>query len=166
MIATHQGHTLRLPCSSAWKGLSGAIIGVQPLVELVLMPLAVILARRTGMMRLMVLGAGFGVAANVCFAATGTAGGLFAGQVLMGGVWGIFATLGIIVAQRLLPTAVATASAVFLSSTNLASALGGGIGGIAAAAIGLPAVFLIPAALGLLAVAGLAAMIRSAARVL
>ena len=142
-------------------GLSGAIIGVQPLVEIVLMPLAVLVARRVGVMRLMVVGAGFGVAANICFATTGTAAGLFAGQILMGGVWGIFAALGIIVAQRLLPTAVATASAIFLSSTALASALGGAAGGIGAATVGLPEVFLIPATLGLLAVIGLAAMTRS-----
>jgi SET family sugar efflux transporter-like MFS transporter len=67
-------------------GLSGAIIGIQPLVEIVLMPVAVIVARRIGMMQLMVIGAGFGVAANICFATTDTAAGLFAGQVLMGGV--------------------------------------------------------------------------------
>jgi hypothetical protein len=42
---------------------------------------------------------------------------MFAGQILMGGVWGIFASLGIIAAQRLLPSAVATASAIFMSST-------------------------------------------------
>ncbi|GAB1818671.1 MFS transporter [Herbidospora sp. RD11066] len=139
-------------------GLSGAIIGIQPLVEIVLMPVAVLVARRIGMMRLMVVGAAFGVAANVCFALTGTAAGLFAGQILMGGVWGIFAALGIIVAQRLLPTAVATASAIFLSSTALASALGGAAGGVGAAVVGLPLVFLAPAALGLLAVLGLAVM--------
>jgi SET family sugar efflux transporter-like MFS transporter len=143
-------------------GLSGAIIGIQPLVEIVLMPLAVLVARRIGMMRLMVIGAGFGVAANICFATTGTPAGLFAGQILMGGVWGVFAALGIIVAQRLLPTAVATASAIFLSSTALSSALGGAAGGIGAAVVGLPLVFLIPGALGLLAVIGLAAMTRSA----
>jgi SET family sugar efflux transporter-like MFS transporter len=144
--------------------LSGAVIGIQPLVELVLMPLAVLVARRIGMLRLMVLGAAFGVAANVCFATTGTAAGLFTGQVLMGGVWGIFAALGIIVAQNLLPTAVATASAVFLSSTAVSSALGGAAGGIGAAVIGLPAVFFIPAAAALLAVAGLAVMTRSTQR--
>lgn len=138
-------------------GLSGAVIGIQPLVEVVLMPLAVLVARRTGAMRLMVVGAAFGVAANVCFATTGTAAGLFAGQVLMGGVWGIFAALGIIEAQRLLPEAVATASAVFLSSTSLASALGGVAGGLGATAFGLPHLFLIPAAFGALAVLGLAA---------
>ncbi|WP_203590359.1 MFS transporter [Streptomyces sp. SID13031] len=144
------------------SGLSGAIIGIQPLVEIILMPLAVLAARRVGMMRLMVVGAVFGVAANICFATTGTAAGLFAGQILMGGVWGVFAALGIIVAQRLLPTAVATASAIFLSSTALASAVGGAAGGIGAATLGLPLVFLIPAALGLLAVIGLAVMTRSA----
>jgi SET family sugar efflux transporter-like MFS transporter len=142
-------------------GLSGAIIGIQPLVEIVLMPLAVLVARRTGMMRLMILGAGFGVAANICFAVTGTPAGLFAGQIFMGAVWGIFAALGIIVAQRLLPTAVATASAIFLSCTALASAFGGAAGGVGAAVIGLPHVFIIPAALGLLAVVGLTLMARS-----
>ena len=145
-------------------GLSGAVIGIQPLVELVLMPLAVFAGRRIGMVRLMVLGAAFGVAANLCFATTGTAAGMFAGQILMGGVWGIFAALGIIVAQSLLPAAVATASAVFLSSPAISSALGGAAGGGGAAAIGLPHVFFIPAGLALLAVAGLAVMSRSADR--
>jgi MFS transporter, SET family, sugar efflux transporter len=147
-------------------GLSGAIIGIQPLVELVLMPLAVFVGRRIGILRLMVLGAAFGVAANICFATTGTAAGLFAGQILMGGVWGVFAALGIIVAQSLLPMAVATASAIFLSSTALSSALGGAAGGIGAAVVGLPQVFLIPAGLALLAVIGLTIMTRSAGRTL
>ena len=118
--------------------LSGAIIGIQPLVELALMPVAIIVARRTGMIRLTVIGAGFGVAANICFATTGTAAGLFAGQILMGGVWGIFATLGIIISQRLLPTAIATASAIFLSSPALSSALGGLAGGLGVATSACP----------------------------
>ncbi|MFG2601050.1 hypothetical protein [Streptomyces sp. NPDC048462] len=138
-------------------------VGIQPLVEIILMPLAVVLARRTGMMRLMAVAAALGVAANICFATTGTAAGLFAGQILMGGVWGVFAALGITVAQRLLPTAVATACAIFLSSTALASALGGVAGGIGSAAIGLPHPFVIPAAFGCLAVAGLAWMARGKA---
>ncbi|MFD4668726.1 MFS transporter [Lentzea sp. NPDC058450] len=142
------------------SGLSGAIIGLQPLVEIVLMPLAVVVARRIGMLRLMVVGAGFGFAANLCFALTGTAAGLAAGQVLMGGVWGVFAALGIIVAQRLLPTAVATASALFLSAPALSSALGGAAGGVGAGVIGLPLVFLVPAVLALAAAVGLAVMAR------
>lgn len=135
--------------------LSGAVIGIQPLVELALMPVAVIVARRMGMLPLMAVGALFGVGANVLFATTGTAVGLFAGQILMGGVWGVFAGLGIIVAQRLLPTAVATASAIFLSAPALSSALGGLLGGLGAGALGLPAVFVIPAVLAFVAAAGL-----------
>ena len=140
--------------------LSGAIIGIQPLVELALMPLAVVVARRMGMLPLMVLGALFGVGANLLFATTGTALGLFAGQILMGGVWGVFAGLGIIVAQRLLPTAIATASAIYLSAPALSSALGGLAGGLGAGALGLPLVFVIPAALALAAAVGLLALNR------
>lgn len=141
--------------------LSGAIIGIQPLVEIILMPLAVVLARRTGILPLMVVAAGFGIGANLCFALTGTAVGLFAGQILMGGVWGVFAALGIIVAQRLLPSAVATASAIFLSSAALSSALGGVTGGLGAERLGLPLVFLIPAVFALIATIGLAVMSRA-----
>jgi MFS transporter, SET family, sugar efflux transporter len=141
--------------------VSGAVIGIQPLIELILMPVAVVAARRIGMMRLMVVGAAFGVGANLCFALTGTAVGMFAGQILMGGVWGVFAALGIIVAQRLLPQAVATASAVFMSSTAIASALGGLTGSVGVALLGLPHVFLAPALYGLIATVGIAALSRS-----
>jgi SET family sugar efflux transporter-like MFS transporter len=147
---------LRLPTA-----VSGAVIGIQPLIELVLMPVAVVVARRTGMMRLMVLGAAFGVGANLCFALTASPAGMFAGQVLMGGVWGVFAGLGIIVAQRLLPQAVATASAVFMSSTAIASALGGLTGSLGVGLLGLPHVFLAPALYGLVATLGIAVMSRS-----
>lgn len=140
--------------------LSGAIIGVQPLVELALMPVAVVVARRTGMIPLMAVGALFGAGANILFATTGTAAGLFAGQILMGGVWGIFAGLGIIVAQRMLPTAIATASAIFLTAPALSSALGGLSGGTGAGTIGLPLVFLIPAILALIASIGLVLLHR------
>ena len=141
--------------------VSGAVIGIQPLIELILMPVAVVVARRIGMMQLMVLGALFGVGANLCFALAGNAAGMFAGQILMGGVWGVFAALGIIVAQRLLPQAVATASAVFMSSTAIASALGGLTGGLGVTALGLPHVFFAPALYGLIATGGIAVMSRS-----
>jgi SET family sugar efflux transporter-like MFS transporter len=141
--------------------LSGAVIGIQPLVELILMPVAVVVARRIGLLQLMILGAAFGVGANLCFALTGDAAGMFAGQILMGGVWGVFAALGIIVAQRLLPQAVATASAVFMSSTAIASALGGLTGSLGVSVLGLPHVFFAPALYGLIATGGIAVMSRS-----
>jgi SET family sugar efflux transporter-like MFS transporter len=155
-LMIYMNNDLRLPTV-----ISGAVIGIQPLIELILMPVAVIVARRIGMVRLMIFAAAFGVAANLCFALTGSAIGMFAGQILMGGVWGVFAALGIIVAQRLLPQAVATASAIFMSSTAIASALGGLTGGLGVGAIGLPHVFLLPALYGLVATIGLAVMSRS-----
>jgi SET family sugar efflux transporter-like MFS transporter len=138
--------------------VSGAVIGIQPLVELVLMPLSILVANRVGAMRLMVVGAGFGVAANVVFATSGSAVGMFVGQIFMGGVWGVFAALGIIVAQRLLPRAVATASAIFMNCTAVASAIGGITGGLGAATIGLPHVFFVPAAFAAVATIGLGIM--------
>src|ERR1700722_9907447 len=138
----------------------GAVIGIQPLIELILMPVAVIVARRIGMMHLMILGAAFGVGANLCFALTGDVAGMFAGQILMGGGWGVFAALGIIVAQRLLPQAVATASAVFISSAAVASALGGLTGSLGVDVLGLPHVFFAPALYGLIATSGIAVMSR------
>jgi MFS transporter, SET family, sugar efflux transporter len=141
--------------------VSGAVIGIQPLIELILMPVAVIVARRIGMMRLMIFGAAFGVGANLCFALTGDTAGMFAGQILMGGVWGVFAALGIIVAQRLLPEAVATASAIFMSSTAIASALGGLTGSLGVSLLGLPHVFLVPALYGVIATVGIAVTSRS-----
>jgi SET family sugar efflux transporter-like MFS transporter len=142
-------------------GISGSVIGIQPLIELALMPVAVIAARRVGMTRLMIAGAAFGVGANLCFALTGNAAGMFAGQAFMGGVWGVFAALGIIVAQRLLPGAVATASAIFMSSTAVASALGGLSGSLGVSTLGLPHVFFIPALYDVIATIGITAMSRS-----
>jgi SET family sugar efflux transporter-like MFS transporter len=150
-------HDMHLPTA-----VSGAVIGIQPLIELILMPVAVVAARRIGMMHLMIFGAAFGVGANLCFALTGDAAGMFAGQILMGGVWGVFAALGIIVAQRLLPQAVATASAVFMSSTAIASALGGLTGSLGVSVLGLPHVFFAPALYGLIATSGIAVMSRCA----
>jgi SET family sugar efflux transporter-like MFS transporter len=135
----------------------GAVIGVQPLVEFAIMPLSIIGARRVGPMRLMAGGALLCVTADVCFAVSGSVAGMFVGQLLMGGVWGIFASLGVIAAQRLLPQAVATASALFVGAPAIGSALGGLGGSVGVAALGLPHVFFVPASLALLASAGLAA---------
>ena len=140
--------------------IRGAVIGIQPLIELCIMPFSVILGRRIGIIWLMCIAAGLGVVANIFFATSGNVFGMFAAQILMGGVWGVFMVLGILVAQRLLPSAVATASAIFMSSSALSSALGGVAGGIGVATLGLPSVFFIPAICSLMAVIGLAAMAR------
>ncbi|OLL31504.1 MFS transporter [Burkholderia sp. SRS-W-2-2016] len=139
----------------------GAVIGIQPFIELLIMPFSIGLGRRFGNVWLMCMAAALGVLANLCFAFWPSAMGVFAGQILMGGVWGVFMVLGIIVAQRLLPHAVATASAIFMSSSALASALGGVAGGLGVAWLGLPSVYLLPALFAGAAVIGLAVMARA-----
>lgn len=141
--------------------VSGAVIGIQPLVELLIMPFSLMVSRRVGLMQIMAFGAALGVAANLCFATIGSAGGMFLGQIFMGGVWGIFAALGIIAAQRLLPTAVATASALFMSSSSIGSAVGGLSGSLGVALLGLPHLYLVPGGFALLAVIGLSLMARA-----
>jgi MFS transporter, SET family, sugar efflux transporter len=143
------------------SAVRGAVIGIQPLVEFAIMPFTVMLARRIGLLWLMSGGACLAVAAGICYATIGSALGMFAGQILMGGAWAIFASLGIIIAQRLLPTAVATASGIFMSSSALSGALGGLTGGFGVATVGLPRVFFIPAAFAVFAVIGFAALARS-----
>ncbi len=139
----------------------GAVIGIQPLIELLIMPFSLVLGRKVGILWLMCAAAALGVAANLSFALWASVAGMFAGQILMGCVWGIFMVLGIIVAQQLLPDSVATASALFMSSTALSSALGGVAGGLGVAALGLPAVFILPALFAGLAAVGLAVIARS-----
>ncbi|MDE2384461.1 MAG: MFS transporter [Alphaproteobacteria bacterium] len=138
--------------------MRGAVIGIQPFIELLIMPFSVMLGRRLGNFWLMCIAAACGVAANLCFAMWPSLASMFVGQILMGGVWGLFMVLGLIVAQRLLPRAVATASAIFMSAMPLGSAIGGVVGGLGVAALGLPSVFFLPAIFGVLAMAGLAAM--------
>jgi SET family sugar efflux transporter-like MFS transporter len=137
------------------------VIGIQPFVEPCIVPFSAILGHRIGIVWLMCIAAALGVIANLLFATSGSVFGMFAAQILMGGVGGVFMVLGILVAQRLVPNAVATASAIFLSSSALSSALGGVAGGIDVATLGLPSVFFIPAACSLLAVVGLTAMAKN-----
>ncbi|MFI9379877.1 MFS transporter [Kutzneria sp. NPDC052558] len=142
--------------------VSGAVMAIQTFVELFLMPLAVVAARRIGALRLTAVGGLFGVAAYLCFSFSGNVIGIVAGQVLMGCIWGVLAALGIVVAQRLLPQAVATASAIFMTSTAFSSALGGLTGGLGVSLLGLPLVFLAPAFYCVIATAGLTIMSRHA----
>ncbi|WP_337026603.1 MFS transporter, partial [Microbacterium sp. LB16] len=95
-------------------GVRGAIIGLQPLVELLLMPVAARLATRYGTSRVLFGGAVMAVAAHVSYASADTIGPhlvmLVVGQLLMAGVIASFGVLGITVAQRLVPTRVGMAT--------------------------------------------------------
>ncbi|WP_231728783.1 MFS transporter, partial [Microbacterium sp. CCH5-D1] len=142
-------------------GVRGAIIGFQPLVELLLMPFAARLATRFGLARVLTAGALMAVAAHISYAAAGQITPhivpLIVGQVLMAGVIATFGVLGITVAQRLVPTRVGMATSVFMSSYAINAAVGGFVGSIGSLWLGLPQLFWIPAAIS--AVGGVALLI-------
>jgi SET family sugar efflux transporter-like MFS transporter len=132
----------------------GAVIGIQPLLELLLLPVVARLADRFGAIRAMTAGAVLGLAGNLAYALSTSVVGLFVGQALTAGLWACVGALGVSIAQRLYPEGVGTASGIFLGAIPLGSAIGGTIGGIGVAAIGLPHVFFIPACLTALATVG------------
>lgn len=135
--------------------LRGAVIGIQPLLELLLLPAVARLADRYGPLRIMAAGTALGVAGNLAYATSTSVAGLFLGQALTAGLWACVGGLGVSIAQRLYPEGVATASGIFLGAMPVSSAIGGTIGGIGVAVIGLPQVFFVPALLTTLAMAAL-----------
>lgn len=147
-------------------GVRGAIIGLQPLIELPLMLFAAKLADRFGVALVLRGGAVMAVGAHVAYASADAVAQpvvlLVLGQLLMAGVIATFGVLGITVAQRLLPERVGTASSVFLSSYALNAALGGFLGSVGAAWLGMPQLFWIPAgvaALGAVSLVVLSAVV-------
>lgn len=136
----------------------GAVIGIQPLLELLLLPLVARLADRFGPMQMMTVGAALGLGGNFAYATSTSVGGLFLGQALTAGLWACVGALGVSIAQQLYPEGVGTASGIFLGTIPLASAIGGAIGGLGVAAIGLPHVFFLPAVLTTLAVPAFAVL--------
>lgn len=133
----------------------GAVIAIQPLVELALMPYFAWLADRITPIRVVAIGAAFGVAANIAYATSEHVLGLFVGQLLMSALWAAIAGLGVTVAQQLYPYGVGLASSVFMSSIMLSGGLGGLIGGLGSALVGVPQVFFISAVLGAVGAVGL-----------
>lgn len=136
-------------------GVRGAVIGVQPVFELLLMPLAARVASRVGAVPVVIVGSALGLAANLCYAVSSTAAGLFLGQVLMAGLWAAIAGLGITVAQELYPQGVGVASSTFLSSLAFAASVGGLLGAAFVTSLGMPGVFVVPAVLCGLAAVGM-----------
>ena len=132
-------------------GVRGAVIGLQPLIELLLMPFAARLATRFGFTRVLFGGALMAVGAHVSYASAGQIDPhivpLIVGQLLMAGVIATFGVLGITVAQRLVPTRVGMATSVFLSAYAINAAVGGFLGSVGSSWLGLPQLFWIPAAI-------------------
>ncbi len=127
----------------AW--LQGAVISTQPVLELLLIPAMGVLADRCGAARLLVVGACAGIIGNVLFALGQSIFVLFLGQAFVSVLVASVLGLGVSVAQDLYPEGVGYASSVFFSGLGLSAALGGALGSIGVAQLGMPGVFVVPA---------------------
>jgi SET family sugar efflux transporter-like MFS transporter len=73
----------------------------------------------------------------------------------MSALWAAVAGLGVTVAQQLYPCGVGLASSVFMSSIMLSGGLGGAIGALSSALLGVPQIFFVSAALTALGTLGM-----------
>jgi SET family sugar efflux transporter-like MFS transporter len=80
---------------------------------------------------------------------------LIAATLLNAAMWATLGGIGITVAQDLYPTGIGLASTLYFSAIRFSAAIGGIAGGLGVGWFGVPGVFLVPAALCLLAAVGL-----------
>ena len=81
---------------------------------------------------------------------------LIGATLLNAAMWATLGGIGITVAQDLYPTGIGMASSLYFSAIRFSAAIGGVAGGLGVGWFGVPGVFGVPAALCLVAAAGLA----------
>jgi SET family sugar efflux transporter-like MFS transporter len=138
--------------------LIGAIIAIQPVFEIVFMVICGYLADRFGAPPVVIGSIVMGIGSYLIFANSESAVALFIAQILGAGLLAAVIGLGIVIAQELYPQGVGLASSLFYSALGLSSTVGGLIGAIGVAQLGLPGVFYVPAILCALTLIGLLAI--------
>ncbi len=128
-------------------GALGLLLALAPAVELAAMPAAGTLADRWGLKPMLAVGFGFGISGFVAFATSTSVAGLVAGQVLNACFIAIILGLGPTYAQQQHPSGAGFATSVFFGAQALSVTTAGLAGAGSADLIGLPGMFLVPAAL-------------------
>jgi SET family sugar efflux transporter-like MFS transporter len=125
----------------------GTLMAVSPVVELVTLPLAGVLADWLGLSWM--IGTGLVIAAvEYIFVAASTAvWQLYLTQAMDACVVAVVLGLGLTYAQRLSPERPGLASSLLFSAFNLSGIVGGLLGSAAVPLLGVPHVFLLPALL-------------------
>jgi SET family sugar efflux transporter-like MFS transporter len=158
-LPLYMSEQLHLPAA-----VRGGVIALQPVCELLLMPLAARLAGRYGPMKIVMAGTACAIAAHLCYATSTSVVGLVAAQVLLSAMWAGMAGLGVSVAQELYPSGVGLASSTFMSSLVFASTVGGLLGSAFVTVLGVPGIFVVPAVLCTAALVGMAVLARRLGR--
>jgi SET family sugar efflux transporter-like MFS transporter len=125
----------------------GTLMSVSPVVELVALPLAGLLAERIGPGLL--IGAGLVIAAveYSVVAASTALWQVYMAQARDACVVAVVLGLGLTYAQQLSPGRPGLASSIFFSAVNMARIVGGLLGSAGVPVLGIPHVFLLPALL-------------------
>ncbi len=142
----------------------GTIMAISPVVELVAMPLAGVFAERVGAGRLIAGGMAIAAIEYACVASSTALWQLYATQALDACVVAVVLGLGMTYAQRLSPERPGAASSLFFSAFNVSGIVGGLIGSAAVPLLGVPHIFLLPAALCAAAWAAFLGIERAARR--
>jgi SET family sugar efflux transporter-like MFS transporter len=124
-----------------------------------------VLADRFGAHRLVVVNVLLGVGANLGFVVAHNEVVLIGATLLNAAMWATLGGIGITVAQDLYPSGVGLASSLYFSAIRFSGAIGGMAGGLGVGWFGVPGVFLVPAALCVVAAVGLAIQARARHRV-
>ena len=137
-VTTHLGGTV---------ATYGTIVAVSPIIELVTIPLAGLLAARLGIGRLMIGGLVIGIVEYLILGLNNSLWPLYLTQALDACVVAVLLGLGVSYAQRLTPTRPGAASGLYFSALNISILIGGTLGAATVPFLGVPRVFLLPAAL-------------------
>jgi SET family sugar efflux transporter-like MFS transporter len=137
-VTTHLGGTV---------ATYGTIVAVSPIIELVTIPLAGLLATRLGLGRLIAGGLVIGVLEYAILGLNDRLWPLYLTQALDACVVAVLLGLGVSYAQRLTPTRPGAASGLYFSALNISILIGGISGAATVPFLGIPRVFLLPAAL-------------------
>ncbi len=135
--------------------LRGLVISAQSVGMVIFIPIMGVLADRFGAHRLVVVNVLLGVVANLGFMMSTSEVGLIVATVINSAMWATLGGIGISVAQDLYPSGIGMASSLYFSAIRFAAAVGGVAGGLGVGVLGVPRVFLVPAALCLVAAVGL-----------
>jgi SET family sugar efflux transporter-like MFS transporter len=125
----------------------GTIMATSPVVELIAMPLAGVLALRVGLGRLIAGGLVIGAIEYAYIASSTALWQLYVTQALDACVVAVLMGLGVTYAQRLSPERPGAASSLFFSIFSISSIIGSLMGSAAVPLLGVPRVFLLPSLL-------------------
>lgn len=135
----------------------GIAISLQPLIEVLIMPMTGLLAERFGLTKVISAGLVLGGMGYVTLAASTTLWQIYLAEIFIACLVAVFLSLGIVYVQQLAPTSPGFTTSIFFGGLSFSSTLGAIIGSVGTRLFGVPHVFLLPAMVCFVALVALVA---------